>query len=135
MTKSNGHAELPWPSVNFRIGGRDLAVPAIGFLDMEEVEESLKALGPTIPTREYIGHVLAIVAHLVAREHPELTAEVLTRRLLAGEVSGIALTMNDLLRVSGFPMPAAVENPGTGTLTGSALASPSGESAAVILSS
>ena len=138
MSKSNGHADLPWPSVDFRIGGRDLAVPAIGFMDMDELDGFIRALGPQQSTREYVTNVMHILAHLLAHEQPGLTAEGLTRRLLAGEVNGFVMATTELLRASGFTIPAATpvpENPGTGTSTGSVPGLPSEESAPAIPSS
>ena len=131
----NGHSTTgmlpPRKTVPFRIGGEDLAVPSMTFLDMDEVKESMRSMGPDTYWLDYAGHVLRIVAHQMVPTRPELTFEALRERCTGGEAAVLAVQMNELLWASGFPKPpeTPAETPGTGTLTGFAPASPPAASA------
>lgn len=141
MTEGNGFAtdgmDGPRETVEFKIAGETVQVPAIYFDDTDAVKDTLAALSPNITWLEYADLVMKIVAHQLAPVRPDLTYDVIRRRTKAGEAQQLAGMMNDLLRASGFPIPeptteaapATTENPGTGTSTGSAANSPSEESA------
>jgi hypothetical protein len=154
MVNGNGHAAfapLPRKTVTFQIGGEDVQVRALGFLDLDENEAlrtALDALSPEIPPREYLRHVMTIVSNQMVQSEPEWgpdqlnaarahQAEAYMQALLAGEGAGVIGQMGELLRVSGFRLPEpavtetapGTENPGTGTSTDSSPASPSEASA------
>lgn len=148
----NGHAvngsPLPPKTATFRIGGEDLAVPAIGFFDIdgnEALRDHLAALGPDITRREYVERVLEIIAIQLAPYRPDLTVGVLRRALGAGEANDLVSATTELLRASGFQIPETTpettapapveESPGTGTSTGSAPVSRRAASAAATPSS
>lgn len=145
MSEGNGHATdgmaLPWKTVDFYIGGEEIPVRAIGFVDLEDdaLRVPLDALGPALPIQEYRDNVVKIVAFQLRRTRPDLTYDVIRERLLAGEGYELVTKMNELFRASGFrlPEPTATpeENPGTGTSTDSAPSSPSEASAEAIPSS
>lgn len=135
MTEGNGHSPDGMANhretVVFELGGEKLAVPVLTFADCEDLEEAVTALGPELNWLQYARYVIRIVAHQMHPTRPDLTEEVLKRSMLAGE-GLLATQMNELLRRSGFPIPEAApspENPGIGTLTGSAPSSPSEVSA------
>ena len=157
MSKGNGNggvgytvaSPLPPKTATFRIGGEDLAVPAIGFFDIdanEELRDHLAALSPDITRREYVERVLAIIAIQLAPYRSDLTVDVLKRALGAGEANDLVTATTELLRASGFqipetvpettaPTPEPTASPGTGTSTASAPASRSAASAAATRSS
>lgn len=147
----NGNGYLPRKTVVFRIGDEEIQVRALGFLDLDEnetVRAALDALSPDIPSREYLRHVMTIVANQTVALEPGWSQEQLVQvraaraeeymqALLAGEGSEVIESMGKLLRVSGFRLPEpatvpATENPGTGTSISSLPDSPSETSAEVI---
>jgi hypothetical protein len=137
MAKTNGsHPPLPSRSTetaNFRIGGVDIAVPALTLYVLEVCKEDIQALSPGLDSVAYARHVCSIVAACVADDRPELTLDVLVKSCSFSEIGGLIESMGELLRVSGF-LPSGEElaageeaSPGTGTSTSS---SPNSESEA-----
>lgn len=131
MADGNGHSTdglaLPREMVKFKIGGEDIDVPSMRFQDMAAMKDSLRAMTPELFWVDYADHVLRVVAHQLQASRPELTLEALRARCAGGEALALIGQMNELLWASGFTRPeleAAPANPGTGTLTGFAPASP-----------
>lgn len=105
-------------SAKFTIGGEEIDVPALCFLDLEELEPKIKKLGPNIPWMEYSHLVLEIVSHQLKVDYAEIAAKCTGKEAML-----LAVPMNELLQVSGFGAPgeaeATMESPGTGTSTSS----------------
>jgi len=85
--------------VNFRIGGKDVKVPAINLEALERCTDDMKLLSPEMTGFEYARCVLRIVASVLDIDANEIIAHT-----LAGEVSKLPETMVELLKISGFDM-------------------------------
>jgi hypothetical protein len=103
-------------SAKFTIGDEEHDVPAMCFLDLEELGDKIKVLGPDLPWMEYSHIVLEVVAHQLKVQYEDLAAKCTGKQAM-----GLALPMSELLRVSGFEFSgeaqAVPESPGTGTST------------------
>ena len=141
MAEGNGAAadmSLPPETVPFTLGGETLNVPALMFVDAEELRAPLTALGPGQEWIDYANSAIEIIVHQMRTSRPDLTQQAIKRRMKAGEGAAIGLrtSMNALLRASGFPIPETAPpapadevNLGIGTSTGSAPSLPSEASA------
>ena len=127
-TPTNGHAvggmhgplSAPRETATFRIGGQDIAVPALTLYVLDRTKESISALSPDLSFTDYAKHVIEVVSVALEDSRPELTVEALSKVCSLMEMRGLVGAMGELLKASGFEMgeePAA--SPGTGTLTGS----------------
>lgn len=118
----DGMGSPPSETATFRIGGRDLKVPALTLWDLELNREDMQSLSPQMRWTEYGATVIRIVARKLKDGGDwEPFCEALQRSCSVKEARELSVQFNDLLRVSGFEMgeaeAAVEENPGTGTLT------------------
>lgn len=124
-------------TVKFKFGDEELNVPVLHFADLEQLEEPILALGPGLSFIQHAKHVIRIVAYQMTAHggRPDLTEDVLKNKMLGGQAF-LATPMNELLRLSGFPIPEPTPvpdpeaSPGIGMSTDAAPNSPSEASAA-----
>ena len=125
----NGHTDSMAPSdyTNFMIGGASVRVPNLKFLDLERIEQTWFSLNAEDGWIKNARKYLKMVSILTGRDEQELAG-----LLTSEEALELALQFNELLTKSGIlrpEAPAAMESPGTGTLTPSSQTSQSEESA------
>lgn len=139
MALSNGEAmdmtAPPSETATFRIGGRDLVVPALTLWDLEISREQITSMSPDMSWSEYAANVIKVVAAKLKPDHANEFAESLQKSCSVREARELATQFSRLLFVSGFDIPdpdapvgedsATVEHPGIGTLTESSQNSPS----------
>jgi hypothetical protein len=133
----------------FRIGGKDVRVPALTLSALEMLESEMALIDTGAKIREYTKAVLRVIATSIevaraGEERDPEPAEIQTtydkfrRRIIFGEMSNMAVQMNELLINTGYVLRGEAEaakteaNPGTGTSTESPPNSPSGASAEAI---
>jgi hypothetical protein len=120
---SNGHAVddmavPPNETAVFRIGKVDIKVPALTLWDVEVSGADIRSLDPEMPWSTYAATIVRIIARKLKPDVFDAYAEALQRSCSVEEARNLSIAFNDLLRVSGFPMPAepAIDL-GTGTST------------------
>lgn len=142
VAASAGHSK----STTFKIGGKDVRVPALTLSTLDTRDEEMRAIGTPMPIREYAKTVLRIAATSVEAEktgeEADPTPEAIDvtyrrwyRTIKFDEIQGLSNSMDQLLINSGYTLPGEAEaatteaSPGTGTLTESPQTSQSTESA------
>jgi hypothetical protein len=133
----------------FRIGGKDVRVPALTLSALEMLESEMALIDTGATVRDYTKAVLRVIATSIEVEkageerdpEPEAiqaTYDRFRRRIIFGEMSNLAIQMNQLLISTGYVLRGEAEaakteaNPGTGTSTESPPSLPSGTSAEAI---
>ncbi len=127
MAQSNGHdtaetfdrRELPGKTL-FRIGGKDIQVPALTLWAMEYLEPDMQQIADNMPLRPYSKIVLRIVATMIeaekagedkdpSQEDIEKTAKQFERKIILAEMRELSPTLDKLLINSGYPVPGEAE--------------------------
>lgn len=107
---------IPHETANFRIGGRDIAVPALNLEVLDSMKDVIKSLDFEMTIVEYAKTVISVIVAL----RPDLNAETLRKQCSFPEAKNLIAAWSGLLDVSGFNLgEAEAASPGTGTLTGS----------------
>lgn len=122
MAHGNGHAVggmmvPPTEHVTFKIGNRDIVVPAMSLADLERIKKQWFAMSST----DWVSNassILEIVGILISEREPELTFDILRSHCSAGEAIGLPKSFNELLEKSGLILgETQAASPGTGTST------------------
>lgn len=130
QTNGNGaHVLAPTEYATFKIGGRELKVPALNLWDLEQSRDDIRSLSPEMPWTEYAATVIRIVARKLSDDDKQ-KEQALWESLLKGcsyaEAQGIAGSFGELLTVTGFlgqadqtdsPLGDQTLSLGTGTAT------------------
>ncbi len=134
MAETNGHDTdmplSPGEYVDFRIGGRDIRVPALTLWDLEQSRDDIRSLSPAMWWTEYASTVLRVIARKLKPDAPpETIVEGWQKACVMGEANQIIPTWNKLMEASGFKLgddarPLAETSPGIGTSTESPPNSP-----------
>jgi hypothetical protein len=116
----DGMATPPNEHAIFRIGGRDLIIPALTLWDLEVSRTDITTLTADMPWSLYATQVVRIISRKLNEDNPTEFGDALLKSCSVPEARNLATQFTELLRVSGFEMgeaEATVENPGTGTST------------------
>lgn len=110
----------PNETATFRIGGRDLVVPALTLWDLEQSSDLIRGLTADMPWPEYATRVVRIISRKLNEDNPLAFGDALLKSCSVKEGQGLAVAFGRLLSVSGFddaPGEAEAASPGTGTST------------------